>query len=253
MSDGDYTLNTGFTGGFTYGPQPGSSANAGGAQQGDQSSGQAAQTGQGTSVPPPVQPVTPQPAGVQPVPVQPSYPASQAPASAAQAPQYGAPNDAQAFGGAPIPPPPAGAAPMSGMMGDQGQAAEPPGDPNYVFAAKMKDFTTTITLPAHSLKFDENRFINLLAGSISLSKDEKKKIIESISKLRQEQVDELIRIFDEERAKFIELSSKHSAQLKKLEAEHHADWRDLEMEVKAATQKEEESAKAEEIRKQLGL
>jgi len=140
-----------------------------------------------------------------------------------------------------------------GGFGDDDAAAQPPFDPNYRFGDGMKNFTTSIVLPAHNLQFDEAYFLNLLAGSISLSRDEKKKIVESTPKLRQEQVDELIRIFEEERAKFVELSAKHGAQLKKLEDQHAADWRDLEMEVKAAAQKDQEAAKADEIRKQLGL
>jgi hypothetical protein len=216
MADDGQSQNNGYMGGFSFGAQGG-----------------------GTPVPPPpVQPVQP---------MQPVYqaPAYQAPQPGYQAPAYQAP----------MPPPP----PMAGM-GDPygGAAADPnaggqPFDPNYVFGAKMATFTTTIKLPAHQLSFDENRFLNLLAGSISLTKDEKKKIIDSIPKLRQEQVDELIRIFDEERAKFIELSPKHGAQLKKLEDEHAADWKDLEMAYKAASQGQEDQNKAEEIRKQLGL
>lgn len=147
--------------------------------------------------------------------------------------------------------------PMAGMgdpyAGGAADPTQPPFDPNYVFGARMANFTTTIKLPAHSLNFDENRFLNLLAGSISLTKDEKKKIVESVPKLRQEQVDELIRIFDEERAKFVELSPKHGAQLKKLEDEHAADWKDLELAVKAEGKSQEDQNKADEIRKQLGL
>lgn len=102
----------------------------------------------------------------------------------------------------------------------------------YVFAARMKNFTTTIKLPAHERSiFNEDYFINLLAGDITLTKDEKKRVIQSIPKLRQEQVDEWISIFHESRRKYIELSPKHSAQIKKLEDEHLADWRDLEMEI----------------------
>ena len=93
----------------------------------------------------------------------------------------------------------------------------------------------------------------MLAGSISLTKDEKKKIIDSIPKLRQEQVDELIDILEEEKEKFIELSPKHSAQLKKLEKKHWAEWQDLETGYKQAKRKGEDDSKADEIRKQLGL
>ena len=117
----------------------------------------------------------------------------------------------------------------------------------------MKNFTTTVKLPEHTVKVDEAVFLNLLAGSISLTRDEKKKIVDSFGKLRQEQVDELIRIFEEERAKFIELSPKHGAQLKKLEDEHAADWKDIEIAYTAAVKKDEEDAKADAIRKQLGL
>lgn len=103
----------------------------------------------------------------------------------------------------------------------------------YVFAARMKDFTTTIKLPAHNHKFDEDRFMKLLAGDITLTKDEKKHVIESIPKLRLIQIDAWIDILEENRRKYIELSPKHSAQIKKLEDEHYADWRELEMEYEA--------------------
>ena len=157
----------------------------------------------------------------------------------------------------PATPPAAPQAPLAGMGDDFGMGGDsggqPAGDPNYVFGARMATFTTTIKLPAHKLNLDDAKFLNLLAGSISLRREEKKRIIDSIPKLRQEQVDELIRIFEEERTKFIELSSKHGAQLKKLEDEHMADWRDIELMEKQATQAADEQAKAEEIRKQLGL
>ena len=108
-------------------------------------------------------------------------------------------------------------------------------------------------VPAHNLQVDEQKFLHLLAGSISLTKDEKKRIIESMPKLRQEQVDELIRIFEEERQKFAELSAKHVDQLKKLEKQHWADWQDIELEQKAGEKTKEDEAKADEIRKNLGL
>ena len=146
--------------------------------------------------------------------------------------------------------------PGGGMMGGAGMPAPPPpppSDPNYQFGAHLADFKTTITAPANELQFDEAYFIKLLAGSISLTRDEKKKIVDSIPKLRQEQVDELIDILEEEKEKFIELSPKHSAQLKKLEQKHWAEWKDLEASYEQAGKKEEDQGKADEIRKQLGL
>jgi hypothetical protein len=110
-----------------------------------------------------------------------------------------------------------------------------------------------VKLPAHNLQFDEQAFLHLLAGSISLTKDEKKRIIDSLPKLRQAQIDELFRIFQEERRKFAELSKKHVEQLEKLEKQHAADWQDIELEQKAGEKKNEDEARAAEIRKQLGL
>ena len=96
-----------------------------------------------------------------------------------------------------MPPPPMGGGFGGGGFNDGfggggfGGAKPDPALANYKFWDHMKDFKTTIKIPAHSLKFDEAYFIKLLAGSISLTRDEKKRIVDSIPKLRQEQVDEL--------------------------------------------------------------
>lgn len=123
---------------------------------------------------------------------------------------------------------------------------------NYKLGQYIKP-TVHIKLPAHQLSFDETHFLELLAGSISLSKDEKKRIIEAIPKLKQQQVDELIRIFTEERNKFSELSGKHVSQLEKLAKQHANEWEDIEMEYAAQTKQQNEAQEADAIRKQLGL
>lgn len=158
-----------------------------------------------------------------------------------------------------------GASPQGGMSGAGDMGAfmggfPPPPPPkeedktpaNYRIGQHLPK-VIGVAIPAHGLKFDEQYFLHLLAGSISLAKDEKKRIIESIPKLRQEQVDELIRIFEEERSKFAELSAKHVEQLKKLEKQHWADWQDIELEQKAGEKKQQDEDEAEKIRKQLGL
>ncbi len=146
----------------------------------------------------------------------------------------------------PTPPPPS----TSGSDADQGSGSS---DPNYKFGDINNNFTTTIKIPPHSLTFEEFYFLKLLSGSISLTIDEKKKIVQSVPKLRQEQIDELIRILEEEKSKFIELSPKHGDQLKKLELKHHQEWQDYEMENRSQNKASEDQAKADEIRKQLGL
>lgn len=110
-----------------------------------------------------------------------------------------------------------------------------------------------IKIPEHNLKFDENKFLRLLAGSISLNKEEKKRIIDSVPKLRQVQIDELIRIFEEEIQKFAQLSKKHVPQLEKMAKQQYQDWLDIETAYTASKRKEEDNAKADEIRKSLGL
>lgn len=172
--------------------------------------------------------------------------------------------------GTPVPPSDTAASPTGGTppAGGQGFMPAPPptdGAPlpppqpeedktpaNYQIGQHLPP-VIAVVIPPHPLNFDEQHFLHLLAGSISLTKPEKKRIVDSIPKLRQEQVDELIRIFEEERRKFAELSAKHVDQLKKLEKQHWADWQDIELEQKAGSKKDEDASKAEEIRRQLGL
>lgn len=153
------------------------------------------------------------------------------------------------------PPPPQGAGAGAGVPG-AGTPPPPPKPPskpaNYQLGAKLGP-ALRIKVPPHSLQFDEQYFLHLLAGSISLTKDEKMRIIESIPKLKQSQIDELIKIFEEERRKFAELGEEHVPQLEKLAKQHYEDWTDIEMKQEQASKADEDARKAEEIRKQMGL
>jgi hypothetical protein len=145
-----------------------------------------------------------------------------------------------------------GGHPPAGGAGAGAPAQEDTTPANFQLGTKLPA-QLKVKCPANEMKFDEDYFIRLLAGSISLSKDEKKKIVESIPKLKQAQIDELIRIFEEEKQKFAALSKKHVPQLEKLAQQHHDEWMDLENDTQLSSQKQEDSAKAEEIRKNLGL
>jgi hypothetical protein len=158
-------------------------------------------------------------------------------------------------GGYPPPPPGAGFGGPFGPFPGTGGTPKPPPIPkedNYRIGQHLPK-VINVKIPAHQLKFDEQDFLHLLAGSISLNREEKKRIIDSIPRLKQAQVDELIRIFEEERRKFAELSAKHVPQLKKLEKQHWAEWQDLELAQKAEEKKGVDEAQADEIRKKLGL
>ena len=119
---------------------------------------------------------------------------------------------------------------------------------------QQQDFITSVKIPPHpNTKFDEKKFIQLLAGSISLTITEKKRIIEAIPQLSQFQIDELMKIFQEEQEKFSELEKKHTEQMADLEKKHKESWQDLESKAEEETKKKKEEEEAEDIKKKLGL
>lgn len=148
-----------------------------------------------------------------------------------------------------------GMAPHGGGMGMPMMPPMPPVDDEpYTFGELIVKHTIKIVLPPHpSVTFDERKFLQLLAGSISLTKDEKRKIVESVPRLSQKQINDLIDILLDERAKFIELSSKHKTQLKKLEKQHFDEWVDLEIKYAQENKAKVDQEEADRIRKQLGL
>ena len=143
--------------------------------------------------------------------------------------------------------------PMPGQM--PGQPGMPPQDntpANFKIGANVSG-DTPIKLPKHSLNFDETKFLKLLASSISLSKQEKKKIIDTVPNLRQQQIDDLIKIFEDESSKFAELPKRHQQELEKMVEKHRREWEDLEDEYRTHGQKEQEQAQVDDIKNQLGL
>lgn len=187
----------------------------------------------------------------------------------------------QVFASAPTPP----TQPAGGSMGDQGDgSAQPPQDSGppppppgveatkemgyddedlkvlaQVGAYRFGSITAALTndnlaIPTHpETAFDEQTFLTLLRGSISLTRDEKWRIIQAVPKLSQFQIDELQKILDEEHRKFSELSPKHLLQLMKLEQKHAEDWKDLQTVAVQQNAQDEAQNQADEIRRQLGL
>lgn len=187
------------------------------------------------------------------------YQGGYAPPPGGYAPYGGAPTDYPMGGYPPTPPPPYSApygVPPSGSPPPQAGPPPPPKPPsppaNFQLGALLpKELKAKI--PPHSLQFDAQYFLKLLAGSISLTKDEKIRIIDSIPKLKQGQVDELIRIFEEEKRKFAELGAEHVPQLERLARQHYEDWVDIELHYSQQEKKTAESQQAEDLRKKLGL
>lgn len=176
--------------------------------------------------------------------------AGQKPAGPPQPPAQGQP---PATGQPTPPPPPPGMPGAAGQPGATQPQKEDTTPANFQLGELFKE-GIKIKLAQHpETKFDEDKFLELLAASISLSKAEKKRIIDAIPKLKQWQIDELINIFTEEKQKFAQLSKKHVPQLEKLAKQHYEEWRDIEVGEEQAGKAEEDKAKAEEIRKNLGL
>ncbi len=126
---------------------------------------------------------------------------------------------------------------------------------NYRFGAISSGLNNdNVVIPEHpETQFDEQVFLTLLRGSISLTRDEKWRIIQAVPKLSQFQIDELQKILDEEKFKFSQLSPKHLRHLMQLEKKHTEDWKDLQSMYVQTQAKKEEANQADEIRKQLGL
>jgi len=134
------------------------------------------------------------------------------------------------------------------------QSNEELSEDQFVTGGDDHSFITDISVPAHpNTQFDEKKFLALLAKSISLTKTEKQRIIESIPKLSQYQIDELMRIFAEEQNKIIELNKKHENQLREIEEKHKNDWSDIEIQAKQKEKVKKDEESAEKIRKNLGL
>ncbi|MCP4346265.1 MAG: tetratricopeptide repeat protein [Desulfobacterales bacterium] len=99
----------------------------------------------------------------------------------------------------------------------------------YFSGRKRVDLWTCLYIPAHSLNFNEDKFLNLLIGSVSLTIVEKAGVIASIPKLSQEQIDELFHILTEERIKHCNLNPEHFDQLDEIQDRYINDWREWEI------------------------
>ncbi len=105
--------------------------------------------------------------------------------------------------------------------------------------------------------FDEKWFIDLLEHSLSLSTFEKKRVVDAIPTLSQFQVDELIKVFEDERVEFRKLMPTEGEIIKWLVVKAQNEWEQLKdiyvEEDKANAKASEDAKKAEELKKTLGL
>jgi len=110
------------------------------------------------------------------------------------------------------------------------------------------------TLPPHpNTTFDEENFVTLLEGSISLTLEEKKRVVDAIPRLSIEQIDELVKIFEEEKEKFSELEQEYAEDVAKLKQQREKEIKMAEVQQEEAVKSEDEAAEAEALKKSLGL
>ena len=115
-----------------------------------------------------------------------------------------------------------------------------------------KDGAHHFVIPAHpNTSFDEDYFLKLLEGSISLTLEEKNKVIEAIPRLNIEQIDELIKIFEEEKQKFSELESEYADDVAKLKQQRENEFKLAEIKQEELSESESEAAEAEALKRKL--
>ncbi len=106
-------------------------------------------------------------------------------------------------------------------------------------------------------QFDEKEFVDLLEHSLSLSVAEKKRVVDAIPTLSQYQVDELKKVFTEEREEFRKLMPKEGETIKKLVTDKKAEWTQLKQiyidELKNRQKSNEDAGKIDDLKKSLGL
>ncbi|MFA6080356.1 MAG: hypothetical protein WC753_02630 [Candidatus Gracilibacteria bacterium] len=106
-------------------------------------------------------------------------------------------------------------------------------------------------------QFEEKDFVDLLEHSLSLSVSEKKRVVDAIPTLSQYQIDELKKVFTEEREEFRKLMPKEAETIKKLVTDKRAEWKQLKQiyidELKNRQKSNEDQNKIDDLKKSLGL
>lgn len=107
-------------------------------------------------------------------------------------------------------------------------------------------------IPEHpKTVFDDKKFLDLLEGSISLTIEEKKRVVSAIPRLDQSQIDELFTIFEEEQKKFSELEKEFSEDVDKLKRERAKEREILEIKEEEAEEESGVLDEAEALKRKL--
>lgn len=143
----------------------------------------------------------------------------------------------------------------SPVPGDQAGTPIPPPPPPRPKTTNDAIFQRFLVHPLTT--FDETSFLGLLEHSLSLSTFEKKRVIDAIPTLSQFQIDELVKVFEDERVEFRKLMPTEWEIIKWLVVKAQNEWEQLKdiyiEEEKAAKVASADAIKAEELKKSLGI
>jgi hypothetical protein len=117
----------------------------------------------------------------------------------------------------------------------------------------FQTWSTDVKFPEHTTEFNEEKFIFLLAHSLSLAIDEKINIIDRIPDLSQSQIDQLLEIFVDEQKSFADLEREHPENIRTEREKRLKSWENVSNRQEQNVASEEDESKADDIRKQLGL
>jgi len=105
--------------------------------------------------------------------------------------------------------------------------------------------------------FEEKSFVDLLEHSLSLSVSEKKRVIDAIPTLSQYQIDELTKVFEDERIEFKKLMPKEGDTIKKLVVEKKTEWTNLKQiyidELQSKKAETQDQDQIDDIKSSLGI
>lgn len=105
--------------------------------------------------------------------------------------------------------------------------------------------------------FDDKNFLELLEHSLSLNVYEKKRVIDAVPTLSQFQIDELVKVFEDEREEFKKLMETESDAIKDLVWKAKEWWKQLEdiyeQEKKQLAKAWEDEAKIDELKNNLWI
>lgn len=112
----------------------------------------------------------------------------------------------------------------------------------------------TFVLPPHpKTVFDEEKFLTLLEGSLSLSIEEKQRVVDAIADLELDQINELMNIFEEEKKKFAELGDDQQKRVEELKAQREKELERMQDQQEEESEADADAAAAAALKAQMGL